>query len=80
MVEAIGLGRRAVGVDLDRLDPGIVDAGDRGGGCRVVAVMADENPVIVIVEAVEGRLEHRRDDRGFVPGGHQDRDEARLVA
>ena len=51
MVEAVGLGGRAVGSTSTALDAGVGDAGDRGGGRRIVAIMADENPVIVIIEA-----------------------------
>ncbi len=55
MVEAIRLGRRAVGFDLDRIDPVIDDAGNGRRGRRVVAIMADEDPIIVIVEPLQRR-------------------------
>ena len=56
-----------------------MDARDRRGGGGVVVVMADEYSVILIVEAAERCLQHRSDDRRFVPGGHQHRDEAGLA-
>ncbi len=75
MVEAVGLGGRPVGGHLDGVDAGVGDAGDCRRGRRIVAIMADEDPVIVIIDALERRLEHRGDDRRLVPGRHQDRDE-----
>ena len=53
MIEAIGLGRRTVGRHLDRLDARIPDAGDRCSGRRIVAVIADEDRVIGIIEALK---------------------------
>ena len=50
MVEAIGLGRRTVGMDEHRLDARIVDADDRRSGRRVVLIVADEDPVIGVFE------------------------------
>ena len=71
MVEAVGLGRRPVRRDLDGLDTRIVDAGDCRRGRGVVAVKADEQPVIGVVEALERRPQHCRDDRAFVPRGDE---------
>src|SRR3954451_4196255 len=79
MIEAVGLGRRSVGGNLDRLHVRVHYARDRCCGCRIVTVMADEYPVMVVVEPVERRLEHWRDDRSFVPGGDQDRDQAGVL-
>ena len=80
MVEAVGLGGRTIGVDRHPLDSWIVDGFDRRGGRRVVAVMADENPVIFIFETIERRSKHCADHGRFVPGGHEDDDEALFVA
>src|SRR4051812_41871155 len=79
MVEAIGLGRRPIGRHFYGLDAGIGDAGDGGRGRRIVAVESDENAIIVIIETLERRLEHRGDDRGFIPGRNQDRDESGVL-
>ena len=78
MVQAVGLGGRAIGVDLDRLDAIVGDAGDRRRGRRVVAIMTDEEPVIAMLEPLQRRLQHGGDDRRFVPGGNEDGDEPRL--
>jgi hypothetical protein len=78
MVETIGLGGGAVAVDLDRLDARVGNGSDCGGGRRIVAIMADENAIIGIVEASERCPKHRRDHGGFVPGGDEHHDEARV--
>jgi hypothetical protein len=58
MVEAIGLGRGAIGRHLDGLDTVILDARNGGCGGRIVAIVTDEDPVIGIVETLQGRPEH----------------------
>ena len=78
MVEAVGFGGRAIGFDLDRMDARVVDARNGCRGRRIVAVMADEDAVIVIIEALQGGFQHGGDDRGFVPGGHEHGDETGL--
>ncbi len=80
MIEAIGLGRRAVGFDLDDFDARVADAGDGGERGRVVAVMADEDSVIGIIHPIDRRPEHRGDHRRLVPGGNEQGEEARLRA
>ena len=76
MVEAVRLGRRSVDLDRHRLDAVVDDAGDGCRGRRVVAVMADEDPIIAMLDAAQGRPQHRRYDGRLVPGGHQNGDEA----
>ena len=71
VVEAIGLRRRSVGRDLNRLDARILDAGDGRGGGGVVAIEADEEAVIGVVEALQRGTQHLRDDRAFIPGGDE---------
>ena len=76
MVETVGLGGWAVHLHLDGLNPLVLDASDGGGGRGIVAIMADEDSIVGVIEALQRRLEHGRDDCGFVPRGHEDRDEA----
>ena len=58
-IEAIGLGGRSIGFDSNRFDPEIGDAGDRGGGRWIVAVITDEDLVVGMLDALEGRAQHR---------------------
>jgi hypothetical protein len=50
-----------------------------GEGRRVVAIVADKDAVVGIIEPLQGRPKHRRNDRGFVPGRDQDGHEPRLA-
>ena len=79
MIEAIGLGRRPIDGQFHGLDARVGDAGDRRRGRGIVAVIADEDPVMVIIEPVERCLEHRCDDRGLVPRRNEDGDQARAL-
>jgi len=79
MIEAVRLRGRAVGADLHALDTRVVDASDGRRRRRVVPIMADEDAVIVIVQTLKCRPEHRCDDRRLVPRRHEDRDKARVL-
>ncbi len=79
MIEAIGFRRRPVCLDLHCNQSLFGDAGDRRCGRRVVSVIADEDPVIIIVEAFQRCLQHRGDDCRFIPGGDQDRYEPGIL-
>lgn len=76
-VEAISFGGWAVGVDLNRDDARVADAVDCGEGRRVIAVIADEQPIFVMIEPLQRGSQHRRDHRCFVPGGDQHRHPSR---
>lgn len=61
--------------DLHWQDPFVLDGGVRCRRPRIVAIMTDEEAVIVIVDPLERRLEHRGDDCCLVPGRNEDGDE-----
>lgn len=75
MVEAVGFRRRAVRIDLHGKDLFVRHADDRGPGRRIVPVMPDENPVVLVVEPLQRRLEHLRNHRCFIPGRDENRHE-----
>ena len=79
MVEAIGLGRRPVRFDAHVFHPVVRHAGNRRSGRRVVPVVPDENAIVGIVETLQRRPQHLRDDRRFIPGGDEDGDEAGVL-
>ena len=79
VIEAVGFRRWPVLRDLHWLEARVDDAGDCGTGRGIVPVIADEDPVIVVVEARQHRPEHRRNDRCFIPGGDQNCDQAGVL-
>ena len=79
MVEAIGLGRRPVRFDAHVFHPVVRHAGNGRSGRRVVPVVPDEDAIVGIVETLQRRPQHLRDDRRFIPGGDEDGDEARVL-
>jgi len=80
MVEAVRLRRRPVRIDEHRLDPRVGDGRDRGAGQRIVPIVADENPVIGIVDPGERRAQHLGDHPRFVPCRNEDGEECLPIA
>ncbi len=53
-VEAVGLGARAITADIHGRHTRVDDAGDGSSRARIIAIMADEQPVIAFAESLEG--------------------------
>ena len=65
---------------MNLFDAPVADAGDRVQCRRVIGINADEHAVVRIVEPCGQVAQHRADDRGFVPGRHDDRHPAGVGA
>ena len=70
-IEAVGLGRGAVGRNFDGADSRVADRADAAAGGGIVAIMSDVEAVIVMLEPRQRRAEHVADHRGFVPRGDE---------